>query len=138
MAGALLVSWPSDVFDQTAGIFPVQSNGPDGPTFFLTRDGGMTWTAGSRLTSPYGFGPPVYCSLDAAQLWADVGQALYRSANLGATWTEVGGLPAAGRPLELDFVDPDHGFVLETVSSDQTVLYRTDDGGQPWSRLVPR
>lgn len=106
-----------------------------------TTDAGTHWS----IVTPSGLRNAQYVLqseyLDATHAWivqdlADRIKVL-RTADAGHTWQE--GAPIMlrdGYTIQLDFVDPMHGWLLTSVnaSSAPFALYRTIDGGAQWQR----
>ena len=112
--------------------------GPFSDTFARSRDGGATWTFRP-------IGPEVVLlsatalTLDPRAprgLWAATSNGLYRSADLGDTWTQVA---LAGFHAEAVGVDPRHAnllFVIGREENGEGQLLTSRDGGGHW-REVP-
>jgi len=121
-----------------------------GSTLYISTDGGTSWTTGSIDPAPYSVDV-----LDANRAWTvtlatgsskDTGSptdvlhfAVNRTRDGGQSWTSVpiDGTFAALRPV-LSFPDALHGFLLlsrERFATQQSAVYRTDDGGATW-RMV--
>lgn len=106
-----------------------------------TTDAGSHWT----IVTPSGLRNAQYILqseyLDATHAWivqdlADRIKVL-RTADAGQTWQQ--GAPIMqrdGYTIQLDLVDPMHGWLLTTVSGYRApfTLYRTIDGGAQWQR----
>jgi DNA-binding CsgD family transcriptional regulator len=99
-----------------------------GGAFFLDEEHG--WF----LTSEYKGYPPI----------GNVQRFVYRTSDGGQTWLSAS--MGESRPLEADrpfgrieFIDPNHGWVLEvaptSTQSSIGTLYGTDDGGATWTKL---
>ena len=118
--------------------------------FYVSHDGGATWTAqplppsgstGIPVTTPPRFSSPS----DGAMVMDIVGSIfqsafLYVTTDGGSSWT-VHPTPA-NQEQSVDFVDPDDGWLLmldqEQVTNGigESVLYNTRDGGRSWALLA--
>jgi photosystem II stability/assembly factor-like uncharacterized protein len=150
--------WESVAFvSSTTGWGTVNCVGSDGPIngntdppIFMTHDGGATWQpthlpfADAGLTCPpcTADTPTILDATHAVILvrgndgttfggiptWGPVH--LLATSDGGVTWS---GLTLPGkRPLDADFVDPEHGWAVDGAGTG-TWLFRTADGGQTWA-----
>ena len=106
---------------------------------YRTTDGGRTWTSGlggsGFLSMANGSSSPrvVYASVRLVQSFATS-----RSADGGATWTELPALDAS--PVQVLAVDPSssdvvYGYIGASSSGMPAGVYRSTDTGGTWSRL---
>jgi photosystem II stability/assembly factor-like uncharacterized protein len=128
---------------------------------FQTNNGGRTWSrtftndpnlAGADESLPLGGIKVMIRPLDMEQAWIggviySSGSAyLFRTDDAGRTWTGASiVLPEEAHNSEiaveqLRFVSPAQGFLALRMTSTnlQTILYRTDDGGETWELLPAR
>jgi photosystem II stability/assembly factor-like uncharacterized protein len=107
----------------------------------MTTDGGQTWR--SAVGVPRGWFP-VAAALDPAHIWLLVtsgsgkgaAPTLFRSVDGGATWSSVAaGIPVVGGDVvSLQFLDADHGFVIQSGVPGGQML-ATTDGGRSWTAI---
>lgn len=136
-------------FDATHGVAAVYAG--DSYGLYVTADGGRTWTQtasaqGGTTFAPGGFEPyalNVWFE-DQRDFWLFTTQPgwnkgglehdwLYHSSDGGATWQLVQRDTPVSSPLSVSFVDPSHGFVLQTDVNGALVLVVTSDGGRTWT-----
>jgi photosystem II stability/assembly factor-like uncharacterized protein len=125
-----------------------------GGSLLWTSDGGDSWR---EITPPEASEAPYLDSyfLDANLGWVAVSAAtegdqdatlirVLHTQDAGTTWTgsefvATRPLGAVGGPRNLEFVDPQHGWLTIgqtlTMNSSAADLYRTTDGGLTWDRL---
>src|SRR5690242_45984 len=122
-----------------------------GSSIYVTSDGGRTWQQTSTAQSgssfvPGGFEPynvPVWFE-DQHDFWVFVSQPgwakggtetdwLYHSSDGGNTWELVQQNTPVGSVQSVSFVDPSHGFVLQTDTQGAIELLVTSDGGHTWT-----
>ncbi len=136
-------------FDAQNGIVmgdPAESPGNPVPFFeiYTTSDGGENW---QRVTPnlippalPNEFGIDHLYDTRGDTVWFGTVNAtnftslrMYRSVDRGANWT------AANSPAHwpFSFADGQYGIGAEQLSSAQTELYLTTDGGDTWTALPP-
>lgn len=144
-------------FYGAVGVLPVLSeprNHRTGEslTFFLSRDGGATWTSTTPVRDGdlvlYGGSPPI--TIESDRTWAipSGAERLNVTNDAGTTWSEIRPHPADIGILQtgsLDFVTPDIGYAVLPRSScpgvftfcaSSSTVYRTADGGRTWSRSI--
>lgn len=102
--------------------------------FYLSRDGGKTWTATTPLTAV-----GLYAIASARDFWVwDGGPQLHVSHDGGLTWetisTEVDWTNVLA---SFQFVDAQHGWALTADEDGHRSLYHTADGGAHWETLIP-
>ncbi len=124
------------------GVFPVvyRTNQDAGAFFYVTHDGGMTWTYTTPVSLPSfrtagGGLLPIYQSssfADANHGWVTDAHALYVTGDGGRQWKKI--LPSLpfDRPLgEIDFVSPEVGWATGQAGGIPFLL-KTLDGGYTW------
>jgi photosystem II stability/assembly factor-like uncharacterized protein len=79
-------------------------------------------------------------SLQPGSATPDVSVTIYRTADGGRSWQEVGAAAAnQGWPTSLEFVDANHGWLFinegAAAGSQGVALYGTVDGGTTWTKL---
>jgi photosystem II stability/assembly factor-like uncharacterized protein len=115
-------------------------------------DAGRTWTRSRpfRFARGLGIGTPVvapgtryvYVALDEGAAAGSQGEALFRSADDGATWRFVTGttfarvvpgkLPFGCDKNGFGFASPNRGWAGGNCAGGYAFFYRTDDGGRTW------
>jgi photosystem II stability/assembly factor-like uncharacterized protein len=122
---------------------------------FYTEDGGESWTPRNRgMRADWPLEDPAwgYCvhklvlsPADHDRMYAQTHVGVYRSADGGASWTEITeglpsdfGFPAVAHPHDRDAfyvipVDPGHG---RTVHDGELAVWRTRDAGDSWQRMT--
>ncbi len=119
--------------------------GDAGGIFYVTHDGGMTWTnttpialTGFPTDGGAGVGlPPDYLWWSFADVnhgWATFGDALYVTSDGGQRWTKIQpSLPE--HPLaEIDFISPQVGWATGRAMQ-KPFLLKTIDGGRTWASV---
>jgi photosystem II stability/assembly factor-like uncharacterized protein len=102
--------------------------------FYKSVDGGESWQYTSEV-----FNGRIYEFIDSSYGWASDGWYLYHTVDGSITWVDASGaLPPGEYLLQVEFVNPDQGWVL-TTSDPETIeithLYMTQDGGGNWSKI---
>lgn len=141
---------PVAFFDPNHGAAMVYSS-DGGYSIYVTSDGGHTWqqTASAQSGSTFvegGFEPynATVWFEDQHDFWVFATQPgwakggvvnawLYHSADGGVTWQLVQPNTPVGSVLSVSFVDPSHGFVLQTDVNGVLQLLVTSDGGHTWT-----
>jgi photosystem II stability/assembly factor-like uncharacterized protein len=112
----------------------------------VSRDGGCSWTrppnpgvnrTGVDVTvNPTN--PHEALSIEASVLDGVYSVFLVKTSDDGATWIDVGPLPAGfvAETLEMAPSNPDRVYVTGRIPSQLSALLRSDDGGQTW--LTPQ
>jgi photosystem II stability/assembly factor-like uncharacterized protein len=138
-------------FDSSHGATVDYQNG--GYAIDITSDGGATWSQTASASSgstfvPGGFQP--YAANvgfeDAHDFWLFATQPgwakggvemdwLFHSSDGGATWQLVQRDTPASAPSIISFLDPQHGFVLQSDPTGTTEVLVTSDGGHTWAAL---
>jgi len=122
-------------FTPLDGVLPVRLLAePSSFVFYVTHDGGLTWTA----TFPLNFtGHTWMASLLDLWLW-DGGPSLYVSHDSGLTWSRVTTNVNVVETLwQFEFVDVNTGWMLTGDSTGYHSFYKTTDGGANWDVLIP-
>ena len=127
---AMYLTQPPVFFGSQIGLLPTMAGSEgSGTFFFITQDGGKTWTAGagvpgSGLTSVVSpndvfilFSGVIFVSHDATQTWTNVTPNVDLNANA---------------IVQFQFVDIQTGWIVSSDASSHTSLYKTTDGGQTW------
>jgi len=103
-------------------------------SFYKSVDGGERWQYTSEV-----FNGRVYDFIDSGYGWASDGWHLYHTVDGAATWIDASnGLPPEEYLLQVEFVNPDQGWLLTTPDPETietTQLYVTRDSGVSWSKI---
>jgi uncharacterized protein (DUF2141 family) len=101
--------------------------------FFTSLNRGQTWQPSSAL--PYA---NTYQFLDPQTGWAWADGVLYATLDGGQIWQALPkNLPDGVHIAQINFVNPQTGWLLVFDQDFQNVLYTTADGGQTWQKLSP-
>ena len=125
---------------------------------YRTEDGGSTWSAVLQISDATGAVELAMNPANPRELFAAMWQAerkpwtlidggaeggLYRTRDGGDSWELVGGgLPAASEDTPVGRIgvsiaasDPRRVYALVTAAEERGGLYRSDDGGDTWTRV---
>lgn len=115
------------------------------PSFYVTHDGGRTWTSQplplpaslAQRSEQWSASVPVFFDARSGYFVLTGSEALlFTTSNAGTTWTSHT-LPLGGwsKPLgAVAFSSPSDGWL---ISSDGATIYRTNDGAENWTTLRP-
>lgn len=130
----MYVTQPPVFFGSQIGLLPTMAGSEgSGTFFFITQDGGNTWTAGAgvpgsgftSVVSPNDvfifFSGVIFVSHDATQTWTSI------TPNVALNSNTVNGF---------QFVDTQTGWIVLSDANGHTSLYKTTDGGQTWAAQV--
>lgn len=137
-AGSFLDVWQPIFLNQQTGVLPVRATGEEIILLiYRTDDGGNTWHYHDAVP-----GGQDVDFLNMEQGWIAAEASLFRTVDGGANWEAVpySGIPAGDRLQQVDFVDPDTGWLLTYTNEGSTSLrklYGTGDGGETWILLQP-
>ena len=131
-ANAMIPTYPPRFFNDQQGVLPVvlftQSGALD---FYTTQDGGQTWSS-TTVQSLYGSYSII--SPQDFMVW-DGGPTLQWTHDGGQTWTGITpNINLSQNLAQIDFVNPQVGWVIATNTQLQYQLYKTTDGGQTWQQ----
>ncbi|HCC79289.1 MAG: hypothetical protein A2X25_08760 [Chloroflexi bacterium GWB2_49_20] len=122
-------------FNGMDGILPVRLlAGNSAVDFYVTHDGGVTWTSTTPLISNGQYSIPSFMDVF---VW-DGGPSLQVSHDGGLTWNPVAtNVDVTDILMKMEFVDAQTGWMLTGDSANHHSLYKTVDGGATWSVLIP-
>lgn len=122
-------------FTALDGLLPMRLfSQPESIVFYVTHDGGSTWTATFALNFS---GKHAISSLLDIWLW-DGSNSLIVSHDSGLTWERViTNLNPGNALLDLQFVDRTNGWALVNGEAGEHLFYLTADGGVTWELLIP-
>ena len=131
------------VFFGQDGFLPMLLYFPSGPVqqvFYVTHDGGATWTADLTSASQVIVPPGQYSFVDAfiGFSW-NGGPSIFITTDGAQTWS-VGStdLDLSDSLSMIDFINGSIGWALTGPGdSGQSRLYQTSDGGGTWSQILP-
>jgi photosystem II stability/assembly factor-like uncharacterized protein len=139
-SGSMLDVWQPVFLGASSAFLPVRAYPPGGGIYLLifrSDDYDETWTyrgfvAGGEAVD--------FISVDEG--WLAAGEDLFQTLDGSVTWSAVSatGIAVDEIFLKVDFVDQQNGWVLTTPDSstwEPVKLYRTVDGGESWSLLLP-
>ena len=131
---AMYLTHPPVFFGSQIGLLPTMAGSEGAGTFFfITQNGGDTWTAGAgvpgsgwtSVVSPNDvfifFSGVLFVSHDATQTWTNV------TPNVDLISNTV---------IQFQFVDTQTGWLVLSDANSHTSLYKTTDGGQTWAAQV--
>jgi photosystem II stability/assembly factor-like uncharacterized protein len=130
----MMGAYPPVFFDQNNAILPVTITADANSTlFFVTQDGGSTWTPTSAVP---GLGKYAVVSAKEAFVW-DGGSILYASHDGMLNWTQVHpNVNLTDNLSQIQFVDANTGWALAMDASGHPSLYKTTDGGATWTVIL--
>ncbi|MEP7010136.1 MAG: hypothetical protein ABJC13_07420 [Acidobacteriota bacterium] len=111
-------------------VIAVVNTGSSAPSVWLSRDGGLSWSVTAGPDGGFPFLRPVFDPVQIGTLYLVSGFRLFRSPDLGATWTEV----PTGRNDITDVAVLSDGTLLAASFSG---IYRSADGGAGWLSSGP-
>ena len=112
---------------------------------YLTHDGGQSWLPSGIVGTSFGSHPAVGV-LGADLCFVALPQeakssALLRSRDSGRTWTRLRPQGLDAPVVEMDFIDPQHGWAVDQPDCGRSLCHVTDgilstnDGGLTWVRV---
>jgi photosystem II stability/assembly factor-like uncharacterized protein len=103
---------------------------------YKSTDGGATW---SRYAPPRGLGGLTADPQNPHILYGTTGQAFYKSADFGNSWTQIGAFPGNSGQFVISRRFPDIMYgVGRSVDGDVPSLFKSADGGHTWSASALR
>lgn len=131
---AMYLTQPPVFFGSQIGLLPTMAGSEgSGTFFFVTQDGGSTWTAGAGL--PGSGQSSVVSPNDVFVLFSGV---LFISHDVTQTWISL--TPDVdlntNTIVAFQFVDPQTGWIGRSDANGHTSLYKTIDGGQTWTAQI--
>jgi photosystem II stability/assembly factor-like uncharacterized protein len=131
---AQYLTHPPVFFGSKIGLLPTMAGSEGAGTFFfITQDGGATWTTGAgvpgsgwtSIVSPNDvfvfFSGVIFVSHDATQTWTSITPNVTLDSNT---------------VLGFQFIDTQTGWIVLSDANGHTSLYKTTDGGQTWAAQV--
>ena len=129
---AMLTTYPPLFFSASDGLLPVIVAGEqESRVFYITGDGGATWTAASPVPSTVD-NRSAWSFPDLQHGYALAGGKLYRTTDGGETWLALTPNTDLSGVTHLDFVSPQVGWAMGPG-----LLLKTTDGGQKWAAPHP-
>jgi photosystem II stability/assembly factor-like uncharacterized protein len=124
---------PSDFTPDGCGILPVDIATPASFQLLSTCNGGVTWVPTKPIRAGRGqFGPnAAYDVLSYHYAWARVRGKLYSTTNRMHGWKILSSHPNLGVNPQIDFVNPNVGFVADTNGASHILV--THDSGRTWT-----
>jgi photosystem II stability/assembly factor-like uncharacterized protein len=119
------------------GFLPVDftstETGDRNRLFYITTDGGSTWTPGGSV--PDG---GAYTFANANTGWAWGKRGLYGTTDGAQTWMLLpGGFNRSEHASWINFIDAQNGWLITVGQNSRVRLYRTTDGGNTWLVTAP-
>lgn len=119
-------TFPPIFSDKSIGFLPVSYDSQNFYTIVYTSlDGGETWLE----TTPVNIHVNSF-SVFSNICWISDGKRLYRSDDLGKTWSKLNDAISSDNILDLNFVNSQTGWAVG-----QEGLYKTTDSGLNWSKV---
>ncbi len=129
-AGGDAESLPPVFFGPSDAVMPVEFQASGGKTvFYLTTDGGATWTPTTSVPTESSPAPWSFANPSAGFVITN-SATLYRTTDGGAQWTAVQPNISLQNTTELDFVSAQTGWAVVNGS-----LLATSNGGQTWTQV---
>jgi len=124
-----------DVFVSPDGRLGWIGTSPNAGHLLRTTNGGQTWISGMGNPAPWGASTESMDWLFVNGVWygyaigsVSTGGLFVRSVDGGRSWIRTTPALADVHVHQVDFVDPDHGW----VAANDGRIYRTEDGGETW------
>jgi len=119
----------------TDGFLVVRMAGQANQTaVYTTNDAGNTWTLTPTIIPNAGASD--FLSAQEAIIYN--GQQFYVTRDAARTWTSVSPNIVFGDSFaNMEFVNPNTGWVITVDPASHRSLYRTNDGGATWSPIIP-
>lgn len=120
---------------QTQGVLALRMSSTSQETLiFSTNDGGNTWQAFDESIPEAGL--LEIPSANEVVLYSS--DQFYITADAGATFNIINPNISFGDSLtDMSFANAQVGWVITTSSTNQRVLYKTEDGAQTWFPIIP-
>lgn len=107
---------------------------PMAVVFYVSHDGGRTWTATAPLAAT---GLYAIASATDFLVW-DGGPSIHFSRDGGLTWeTRTTDVDLRDQLAAFQFTDAQYGWALTVNADGHRSFYRTTDGGAHWTALIP-
>lgn len=101
--------------------------------FYVTHDGGKTWTPTTPFTSGVAGISNIYVA-DMQHAWFSVDNTFYSTSDGGQSWAKVGQTPVL--ISEVSFVDANNGWAIGLPNNESPLLLHTTDGGRTWQAIA--
>lgn len=131
--------------DENVGFVGNLRGAEYGGTMYMTQNGGASWAKVAELDSPFMDGVCGISIVDENTVYASgryTGRAIVaKSTNRGANWELINLEPDMDMIVDVYFWTPNKGLVVGGVGRDgsslkpaRTVIMKTEDGGQTWTK----
>jgi photosystem II stability/assembly factor-like uncharacterized protein len=137
---------PPSFFTVRDGILPVfyERRNDSSPTgidivFYVTHDGGTTWTHAASVSVPYE--PISYAVADVNHAWVKHGSTMGVTSDGGRRWTMMPPSPLLADVTQLEFISPEVGWAVRNTRVGVNApmppfLLKTLDSGRTWSPVI--